>query len=132
MSTYDKPISVVLSPSVNPSDSLIGFANQSSPTYDKSVDLAIEFMDNVIIGTERAMYRTFRLNPSTLSILRSQVSTQMSVKLIMVYFNKGYRAFIYSANGPMKRSEDNDPYFYSSLSKLTEVNKHSFICLLNI
>lgn len=96
------------------------------------INIVNVFMKNVIIGTERAMYRTFGAKQTSVILLKSPKSIEMCVKLIIIYFNKAYKALIYSTNGIHKREEDADPYFYSVFSKITEEKKHSYICALNI
>lgn len=92
-----------------------------------------EFLDNVIIGTERAVYRSLVISsPSQLTSLKTPYAIGIISNAIMFYFNEGYRALIYSTNGSRKRKEDDDPYYYNILSKITEHKSHSYICLLNI
>lgn len=86
-----------------------------------------DFLKSTMVGSTRAIYRRV---PDKKIINNKLIFESIFTISICEYFNKGFRALIYSADGPKKREFDKDEFWINTFSKFINP-KQSYICALN-
>lgn len=102
--------------------------------YNQSLDYTdnfIAFVKNIIIWQECAIYKFFSISNNLNNFRNINVHNSIFIIELCNYLNSGYRAIIYSVDGPKKREQDKNEFWITELQKFIHPEQ-SFICALNI
>jgi len=95
--------------------------------FDPTLSLLnfVIFLRSTIIGTNRAIYRTY------INEIKNSETMKVIFRIgLAQYLNLGYKALIYSCNGQFKREQDKDEFWIQKFDQFIHPEQ-SYVCALH-